>query len=463
MQAGVQNGAGGASRRETAIAFAILIAVALLVGTVFMHPPRPHSDAIRYITYALNLERHGTFSLSPIGDAVAKPGSGHAPLYPAWIAAFSAVDGGLRDTLACIVRNNVTHAPCALDLRSIVVAQLVLAGVFMGCVWLLARRLSGSSRVAWLAALIALLARNPLQYANQILTEALLVPLLGVFIVCLAIAYQDRRPRWMLAAGAALGLAALTRPAYAYLFYAMIAVLAAVALVRWRRMLLLGCALFAVAYGIVVTPWLLRNEIQFDRLALTTGYDGDILAQRVAYNRMGWGELGVAFIYWFPDFGDHLAAALFPERYYNKLGWNAGSYYATVAPALYAKAAAEAESADAVVPLLLRTEVLAAPVKHTLVSLPLAFRAIFISKYWGVVGLVCFIVLVIRQFRVSDYTLLLLSAPVWFMVVFHAFISVSIPRYNLALIPFYAYAMAWTVHAAGCAVRSRLRRRAAVH
>jgi 4-amino-4-deoxy-L-arabinose transferase-like glycosyltransferase len=457
----VQNGAGDARGRDTAIAFAILIAIALFLGTVFMQQPRPHSDAIRYITYALNLERHGTFSLSAIDATDATPGSGHTPLYPAWIAAFAAADSGLRDTLACVVRNDATQAPCALDLRSIVTAQLVLAGVFLGCVWLLARRLSGSSRIAWLAALIALLARNPLQYANQILTEALLVPLLGIFIVCLAIAYQERKPRWMLFAGAVLGLAALTRPAYAYLFYAMAPVLAAVALVRWRRPLLLGCALFAVAYGVVVAPWLLRNEIRFDRLALTTGYDGDIFAQRVAFNHMGWGELGVAFIYWFPDFGDHLAAALFPQRYYDKLGWNAGSYYATVAPAVYAKAVAEAESRDAVVPLLLHTEVMAHPVKHALVSLPLAFRGIFISKYWGVVGLICFIALTIRQFRGSDYTLLLLSLPVWFMVVFHAFISPSIPRYNLALIPFYAYAMAWTVHAAGGAVRSLLRRQPA--
>jgi 4-amino-4-deoxy-L-arabinose transferase-like glycosyltransferase len=457
----VQNGARDARGRDTAVAFAILIAVALFLGTVFMQPPRPHSDAIRYITYALNLERHGTFSLSPIDAADAAPGSGHTPLYPAWVAAFAAADSGLRDTLACVVRNNVTHAPCALDLRSIVAAQLVLAGVFLGCVWLLARRLSGSGRIAWLAALSALLARNPLQYANQILTEALLVPLLGLFILCLTIAYQERQPRWMLVAGAVLGLAVLTRPAYAYLFYAMASVLAAVALVRWRRTLLLACALFAVAYGVVVAPWLARNEVRFDRLALTTGYDGNILAQRIAFNRMGWGELGVAFIYWFPDFGDHLAAALFPERYYNKLGWNTGSYYATVAPAVYEKAAAEAGSDDAVVPFLLRTEVMAHPVKHALVSLALAFRAIFISKYWGVVGLVCFIALVIRQFRVSDYTLLLLSLPVWFMVAFHASISASVPRYNLALIPFYAYAMAWTVHAAAGRARSLLRRQAA--
>jgi 4-amino-4-deoxy-L-arabinose transferase-like glycosyltransferase len=462
VQAVVQNGAGSASRRDTAIAFAILIAVTLLLGSVFVKPQRPHSDAIHYITYALNIERQGIFSLSSIDDAEIKPASSHAPLYPAWIAAFVALDGGLRDSLACVARNNVSQAPCTLDLRSIVAAQLVLAGVFIGCVWLLARRLSGSTLIAWLAALCALLARPPIYFANNLLTEALLMPLLGVFTVCITIAYQERRPGWMLAAGATLGLAALTRPGYAILFYAMTAVLAAFALVRWRRPLLLGCALFAVAYGIVVAPWLVRNKMQFDRFALTIGYDGNILAQRVAYNRMGWAEMGVAFIYWFPDFGDHLAAALFPERYYIKLGWDPGSYYATEARALYEKAETEAASNDALVPLLLRTEVWAHPIKHTLVSLPLAFRGIVISKYWGVVGLACFIWLVIRQLRRGDYTFLLLSLPIWFMVIFHAFISVSIPRYNLALIPYYAYAMALALYAAGGFIGSLWHRRAVV-
>lgn len=459
----MQNGARSASGRETAIAFAILIAVALFLGIVFMHPPRPHSDAIRYITYALNLESHGTFSLSPIDATTVRPGSGHSPLYPAWIAAFAALDGGLHDTLACLVRNNATGAPCQLDLGTLVAAQLLLAGIFLGCVWVLARRLSGSSRIAWLAALCALAARNPLQYANHILTEALLVPLLGVFIVCLAIAYLDRSPRWMLAAGAALGLAALTRPAYAYLFYVMAAVLAVAALVRWRRALLLGCVLFAVAYGVVVSPWLARNKALFDRVALTTGYDGDILAQRIAYNRMGWEELGLAFLLWFPDIGDNMAKLAAPKKDFIRLTWDPGSYYVSVAPRIYDEALRAAGSPDAVTGYLIRTEILEHPVKHALVSLPLAFRAVFISKYWGVVGLICFLVLIVRQISGGNYTLLLLSLPVWFMVAFHALISVSIPRYNLALIPFYAYAMAWALDAGGHTIRSLLRRRMVVH
>jgi 4-amino-4-deoxy-L-arabinose transferase-like glycosyltransferase len=261
----------------------------------------------------------------------------------------------------------------------------------------------------------------------------------------------------MLATGAALGLAALTRPAYVYLFVAMIAVLAVAAAIGRARGLVLACLLFALAYGAVVAPWMMRNKALTDRFAVTTGYAGDILSQRVAYNRMTWPEWGAAFVYWLPDVGDSLAQNLFAKSTYHKLSWDEGSYYSTDAPALYRTYAKQVSSPNEIVPYILRTEILAQPVKHALVTLPLAFRAIFIAKYWGIAGLVCFIALAVHRVRRNDYTILLLSLPVWFMVVFHALVSVSIPRYNLALIPFYAYAMAWVFHTTGCRVLSILR------
>lgn len=429
-----------------------------------MEPKFPHSDAIRYITYALNLHDHAVFSLVDAGSAnPPRASSAHSPLYPMWIATFMQIDPALTDSLRCAARKNGNAAECPHAFRTIAAAQLVLAGVFLGCVWLFARRLSGNDLFAWVATLCALLARNPLQYANQFLTEALLVPLLGLFILFLTIAYQDRNPRWMLAAGAALGLAALTRPAYAYLFLAMTAVLAIVAAIRWARPLFVACILMALAYGAVVVPWMIRNKALDDRFALTTGYAGDILSQRVAYNRMTWPEWGVSFVFWLPDFGDTLAQNLFAKPSYDKLGWDEGSYYATVAPALYKTFLSQVSSPDEMVGHILRTEILAQPVKHALVSLPLALRAVFVAKYWGIVGLACFLALAVHLLRRRDYTILLLSLPIWFMVGFHALVSVSIPRYNLALIPFYAYAMAWVLYATGCRVSGILRQRKPVH
>lgn len=443
------------------IAFAVLIAASLIIGLLFMEPKRPQFDAIRYLSYAINLHDHGVFSRTGVGATeMPAPGSTHVPLYPAWLAAFMAVDPGLRDTFLCYVQNQSPDVPCAGGYTSIIVAQLVLAGILFGSVWLLARTLSGSVPIAWIAALCAMLARNPLQYANQLLTEALLIPLLAVFLLFLALALCEKRPRWMIAAGLTLGLAALTRPAYAYLFLAMTAVLAVAGLVRWRRPVILGCLLFALSYGVVVAPWLARNKALHDRAALTTVYAGDILSQRVAYNRMTWREFGIAFPYWFPDFGDKLARMVGTREDYERLRWHGdGTFYEDVAPEVYAEALREAGGPDRVVGYLVRTEILGDPFKHTLVSLPLAWRATFISKYWGMAGFLCFVALILIRGRSGDHRLLLLSLPVWFMVAFHALVSVSIPRYNLALIPIYAYAMAWVIDTVGRSLFAMVRQK----
>jgi 4-amino-4-deoxy-L-arabinose transferase-like glycosyltransferase len=435
--------------RHTLAAFAILIATSLVIGLAFMHPPRPELDALRYIDYAINVHDHGVFSLQrDMRAGPPTPESTHTPLYPAWIALFMRIDPDIRSSLGCIRSGDRDASSCRLDLDLLRAAQLILAGIFLGASWLLAYRLSGSIAVAWLTAGFALLSREPLRYANQVLTEALLQPALALFAVFLVYAYQEKRARWMLGAGVMLGLAALTRPAYAYLFFGVAGTLAVAAMAARRKGLLIALAAFTVAYGIVVAPWLLRNKQLFDRYALTSSYAGDILSQRVAYNRMGWAEFGIAWLYWFPDFGDNLAYMIFPPDLCRKLGWDTGSYYADVAPALYDAAEEEAGDPDAVLPLLIRTEVLGNPVKHTLVSLALAWRGLFVASYWGLVGLACFIAVLIRQTRRRDHALLVASLPVWFMVGFHAFVSVSIPRYNLALIPLYAFALAWTAHTA---------------
>jgi 4-amino-4-deoxy-L-arabinose transferase-like glycosyltransferase len=446
---------------HAAAAFGFFIGLSLLLGLTLVHTPRPESDALRYIDYAINLHDHGVFSARR--EALSEPpqpGSVHVPLYPAWVALFMRLDPGIRSALACAHDQKVAPAACPPKFKLLVAAQLVLAGVFFGAVWLLALRLSGSVALAWTAAGFALLATSPLQYANRVLTEAILLPLLALFLVFLVIAYQQRQARWMLAAGVLLGLAALTRPAYAWLFFAVAGVLAAGALIKRERPIFAAVLVFALAYGATVAPWLARNKLQFDQLTLTSTHAGDILSQRVAYNRMGWDEFAVAWLYWFPDFGDHIVKRLFPRRIFEKLGWNEGSYYATVAPTVYAQAAAETRNPDAVLPYLLQTEILANPVKHALVTLPLAWRAVFVSKYWGIAGLICFCVVLVRHLRMREYAFLVASLPVWFMVFFHAFVSVSIPRYNLALIPLYAYALAFCAQAMAGRIAARWKARA---
>ncbi|MCG8546392.1 MAG: hypothetical protein MJE12_19510, partial [Alphaproteobacteria bacterium] len=260
---------------------------------------------------------------------------------------------------------------------------------------------------------------------------------------------------WLLAAGLTLGLATLTRPGYEYLFYAVAIVLAVLAIRFRTRTAAASVVLFAVAFAVTVAPWMLRNKQHFGTLALTSQYGGAILAQRIAYNRMSWPEIASAFVHWFPDFGQKISGALIAPRHYKKLTMGPAGYYQKDGPEVMREAHANAGGPDAVVPYLIRTGIVEQPVKHVFVSAALAWRAIFISKYWGIAGFICFIAVVIHGARRGEYGLLIASLPVWFMVAFHAFATVSINRYNLPLIPIYATAMAIAVVGIGRALRHR--------
>ncbi|MCG8547305.1 MAG: glycosyltransferase family 39 protein, partial [Alphaproteobacteria bacterium] len=338
-------------RFGTALSFFVLAGLTILVGLLFFHPPRPSADALRYIDYAVNLHLHGAFGLSKgVLSTAAAPGNQNTPLYPAWIAAMMTLDPGLRESLLCIVQDRTQRAACPMHFGWFVSAQLLFASITVFAVWLLARRLTRSLLIAWIAAGFAILAEAPYGYANQFLTEAVLLPLFSLFILFLVLAYQDRKPAWLLAAGLTLGLATLTRPGYEYLFYAVAIVLAVLAIRFRTKTAAASVVLFAVAFAVTVAPWMLRNKQHFDSLALTSKYGGAILAQRIAFNRMSWPEVATAFVHWFPDFGQKISGALIAPRHYRKLTMGPAGYYQKDGPEVMREAHANAGGPDAVVP-----------------------------------------------------------------------------------------------------------------
>ena len=77
---------------------------------------------------------------------------------------------------------------------------------------------------------------------------------------------------------------------------------------------------------------------------------------------------------------------------------------------------------------------LAHPLQHLLVSIPLALRGLYVDHYWGLVLAPVSLFAMIRAARIGDAGVLLLSAPAWFLLLFNALVAVNQPRYNLLLI-----------------------------
>ena len=313
--------------------------------------------------------------------------------------------------------------------------------------------------VAWVALGAALAAGEYAYYARHFLTEALLLPVFTAHLVALV---GVVRGRWMeaVAAGLLLGAAAMIRPVNGYLFLADLLVLAFV--LAWRRPLsarrAAGLAVaFAAGCVVVTAPWMTRNALALGRFALTDGYAGAILAQRVAFNAMTGAEWLMAWVYWLPDFGDRLATAWFGAGAVEQLDLGAeNGFYLTGNHVLLPETRAAA-GAEGHLGYLLHNYVLKEPAWHLAVTLPLAWRGLWVAKYWGLVAFLCFVPAAVAAARTRNVLFLVVSAPAWFLLGLNAFASVNVVRYNLVLIPCLSLSTAWAAAAVAGAVARRRR------
>jgi 4-amino-4-deoxy-L-arabinose transferase-like glycosyltransferase len=433
-------------------ALALHLALASLLGGIALfvmvaaQPPAdaPRSDARVYAQLALGLHEFGVFGRYRDATHAPTPAMDVAPLYPWLVAQVMRADDALRDTLVCVLdaHGDARGAGCPHAWYSLVHLQTALLVLTLTLLWATAYVWTARPLCAWAAWLAALGAGIVPEFAPVMLTEALTLPLGGLFTLALALHIKRHGTAWpLLLAGLALGLLALTRPSFWYLLLASTALaLLRMSVPRWRRggaALLLMCGMGAL----VTLPWLVRNQIEFDRLALSGGdYGGRSLLQRLAYNDMTLAEFGAAFIYWLPDFGDSLARRLLPPASFARLGWDEPHTFYRQGVARM-RADMQRGVVKSEVGTLLRNEVLSRPLEHGRASLALAWRGIFIGKSWGLVAWLCAALALWRGWRSRQADFLLLCLPALFLCLFQAAVSVSIPRYNLLFLPPLALAM----------------------
>lgn len=449
----------------------LLVALVILASLAFRKAPREaFRDEFYYLTIARDLNVSGVFTdgiykRGPFDRGAGpadnfdddpkwmQPGRFFAPAYPILVHLLSRLDRRLAETVRCQVRYPEPPRPpgvqCANAFGTLIAVNVALWAVAMLAIFLTGWQLTRSETVAWLAMIIALATGEPAFYARTYLSENITVPAFCLFMLFAMRAVDARRATDIVAAGLALGAASLSRPAYAYLFY-LIVVLLAVALVGVRTHARAPrpreVALFAGGALLVVAPWMLRNLARFGDPALSAGYAEVILIQRLAYNQMTWAEWCVAWIYWLPDFGDDLAAKLFDPQLFRKLGWtDPRNYYVDGLKlgAFRERILAAAPTDRQVMPLLLRDYLLGDIAKHVAVSLPLTWRGLGVAKYLSVAG-VALLWPALRELRergrLAAFTTV--AVPPVLMAGLHGFVSVNIERYNLPLIAVYAVIVA---------------------
>lgn len=415
---------------------AVLLAMALLLKPVMLRPAEyPDGDAPRYIVAALNLYEHGVIAS---GYRASPPEPGlviGGPLIAAELALAMALDPGTHATFRCVAQPDSQAGKCPLKLTGMALLHFLELVVFAACVWWAGWLVFARYPAAWLAMLLALLCREVTADAGRALTEPMAYALLGLFLVSWIRAWQAQAALSWLVAGVALGFLLLAKPAAAIILPLGLALL----LLGWlrRRSTLAAAVRAGAALGlgcfVVLLPWMLRNASVAGAMSLSDpSYLATTFAHRIAYNRMSWPEWLVAWIYYLPDFGDDLATRWFAPLH-ERLGWGDESLYVYGRDQLYQMAAAAAPLPGTSA-YLLREFVLQEPFKHAAVTLLLAWRGLFIGKLWALVALMLLPAGLAAANRQERRLLLLLLAPGIVLVFAQAVLSVSIPRYNNALV-----------------------------
>ena len=255
----------------------LVLAVLLVRGGVHFLPGTLSDDPDGYRVLAQNLVEHHCLGAGDNATAY------RPPLYPLLVAACFTLDADGHLTIG------ILHL-----LSGLVTVWLVWR---LGVWW-------GLGRYAALAALIVAVDPLLLMLSTSVMTETVATLLTCVSLLCLTRAAQRPSAVRLVVAGGCVGLAILCRPTFLVWAAAVACVIpwlvcysrrsGPVALSERIRVF----ALFVLSVGIVLVPWIVRNQLQFGKPVIGTTHGGYtlLLANNPSfYDYLGRGEWGTVW------------------------------------------------------------------------------------------------------------------------------------------------------------------------
>jgi 4-amino-4-deoxy-L-arabinose transferase-like glycosyltransferase len=387
---------------------------------------------------------HGPAELRPSGMRF-------SPVYPAMLAAAASGDTVLRRGMVCVVATSDAPNACQSAAPLMRGVQLCMLAGFFLLVWWIGGEVGGSPGMAWLSLALALMAAPVLvRSAMLLMTETTCLLLSTAAIAAWLRAVRGAASlAWAASCGGLLALTALTRPGFLYLLpFCVLAGCALAAAGGTARAGWLRAAMVGMGGAVVLAPWSLRNWLVMGRAALTYGYDSHTLVQRIAFDTMDWREYGLAYLCWLPD-GTSLGRRFVAPGACDRFGWDEqpNSFYSLGLRHMLDQTLKAAGGYDHHLRYLLHTYILAMPVWHMAVSVPLALRGAYVAHWWGFVLLPVCLWATWRALRRGEAAYLAVALPALFMLIFNASVAVNQVRYNLLLVPAYAVAGALCLRA----------------
>jgi 4-amino-4-deoxy-L-arabinose transferase-like glycosyltransferase len=423
-----------------------LVLIFILTAALVMGLMRLQKDGIRppapdgYARYALVLATTGVYS-SQVKEARPTSGFGRAPGYPFFLAAMVMLDEQYKNYLKCHYLEKINT--CSFNGGKIVYVQITMIAISVFLIYLTARYLGAPVVIS---ALLCLFVLYPLvkEVTLYRASEALALPLFSAITYGLACWYTGRfRLFAALGTGAALGALALTRPAFLYLipFVALSIVLLQPRTMNVAFPKRLLCAFVICVVSIaVVTPWMYRNFSNFDKFTIGSSGVIGVLSLRAQYNQMTLPEGLCAMVYWTHDFGDTLARKICRKEVWERFDFSSPNSYRELSDRnlseIYKSTSSEKDVKEA-----LLQEIFDKPLKHLLVSIPIAWRGMGSLLWYLPFILIGSLLLVARR----EWWTFGIFIPSLFVLFFHAGITHFRERYGIPMI----YGLA-PVAAVGC-------------
>lgn len=440
------------------IIFALLV-FAVLATAILLRPAKWLSDFDQsfYLTIAYDLDHHGVFSNGVFDDvnstrAAPPPGRFFGPIYPWLILAATKIDARFAKAVDCSVEANHQArdgAECEVYARPMHLMHAALLALGVIAIALAAEIIFASGAVFWLAGILATLALLPdADLFAFVMTESITFSLYSVAALAMVLALRaPRLPRVMLAGGL-FGLLCLTRASFAVLAPIAIGLFAVnglwLARTPWRPVGKHVLA-FAVAWLLVVGPWLLRNAVSVGNWGLTEEYGSAALIERFAYDDMSAREFALAFPYCLPEIGEPVINWSFGPQAMERFVYYSPKSFFHVGRLHRDKLVEAHGRLDPLIKDLIRDEMRDRGWRYALVSVPLAWCGLWVGGLLGLALVPLFAWACVMAVRRSKPLFLLYATPPLVMLALHAAVANHYTRYNLILIGPFAAGAAWVV------------------
>jgi len=430
---------------------AVLILVVLLQiwhlnKSIFDKPINETSDANAYMRMAYNFYHHHVISNSNPGETVVIT-SYREPAFPVYMACvmwfqpeFKAIDFSV-----------FTKPEGALPLfRRVQIPILILMSLGAGLLsYLITKKISYSYPVIFMVGL----GNSFLVTANEIKREHFIASILLFVAIFLFLAVQRKQKKYFVLSGLSLGLLVLSNAIFQYFIFIMIVFL--VFLLKRgcfeKKEAMIFAGLFFAAYSIVAGSWMIRNYIHFDRFYITDRA-GAVLAVRAEYNKMTAEEYWGAFCFWTPDpyFQEKVSEQLQKGKWVNLHRSNPNGYYRTGKSIKDFNTLAGPQR-DKALRKRAAMEIIKHPFKHLAVTLPVAWRGIFVEHGYilnapisavirsvFLVSILYFAALFywfVQSFRRQNWPVFSITLLCMYLYGMNSFFTHGLARYNQPLIP----------------------------